>query len=185
MANLATILSLSSPFAWPLLGAVLLLAYRKRLAMLLDAAIARIQGGDSFTIGMITLGQSTGPLKEPLSDEDLSDDHLALIHRSWHDGRHDERFGRQMNNIHVIVFGTREALERVNYVVYQLDRAYPSPVRLGGAADTNFELKELANGYSLIRADVYVRGQRVPVRLSRLIDLTATSERLKGSVYLR
>jgi hypothetical protein len=51
---------------------------------------------------------------------------------------------------------------------------------MGGPLNTNFELKELANGYSLLRAEVYVRGQQEPVRLSRLIDLMDQSPRLKG-----
>ena len=171
-------LSFAAAIAWPVLVAIALLAFRARLSTLLDAAITRVQGGDTVTIGMITIGQSTGPLKPPASGEHLSDDHLALIHRSWHTGKHDAKFaGQKMYNIHVKVFGTRDALRRIDYVVYLLDRAYPDPARLGGPPETNFQLKELANGYSLVRADVSVRGQAEPVRLSRLVDLTQNCDR--------
>jgi hypothetical protein len=85
-----------------------------------------------------------------------------------------------MYQIHVIVFGTTEALCRVQYVVYRLEEAYPNPVQVGGPLNTNFELKELANGYSLLRAEVHVRGQQDPVRLSRFIDLMERSPPLKG-----
>jgi hypothetical protein len=54
-------------------------------------------------------------------------------------------------------------------------------VQVGGPLATNFELNELANGYTLIRAEVYVSGQTEPVRLSRFIDLMDVSPRLKGT----
>jgi hypothetical protein len=111
----------------------------------------------------------------------LTDDHLALIHRSWRVPDRDLEFHQPMYQIHVIVFGTTEALGRVEYVVYRLDPAYPRPVQVSGSPSTNFELKELANGHSLIRAEVYIQGQREPVRLSRFIDLTDQSPPLKGS----
>lgn len=184
MICLPTLLEALAPFAWPLSIGVLFLVYRTRIGLLADAAVARVQGGDSLTIGMITLGQATGPLKAPVSGQGLSDDHLALVHRSWRAPAHDARFGQEMHRIHVIVFGTADALRRVEYVVYRLDKAFPSPIRMGGPPESNFALNELANGYSLIRADVYVRGQSEPVRLSRLVDLTDKSEPLKGSAYL-
>jgi hypothetical protein len=95
--------------------------------------------------------------------------------------KRDAEYGRLMHQIHIIVFGTSVALQRVDYVVYRLDKAYPRPIQVGGAPSTNFELKELANGYSLVRAEVYVRGQAEPVRLSRFIDLTDQSPPLRGT----
>jgi len=86
-----------------------------------------------------------------------------------------------MYQIHLIVFGTAEALRRIQYVVYRLEKAYPRPVQVAGALETNFELKELANGYSLIRAEAYIRDQAEPVRLSRFNDLTDQSPPLKGT----
>lgn len=149
--------------------------------MLIEASVSRVQHGDEVKIGLITIGQSVGQLKQPSSNEHLTDDHVALIHRSWRVPARDAQFGRPMHQIHIIVFGTAEALQRIDYVVYRLEPAYPNPVRLGGSLETNFELKELANGYSLVRADIYVCGQQEPVRLSRLIDLTESSPPLRGS----
>jgi hypothetical protein len=167
--------------AWPLIFGVLLVSYREPLKAFLQAAVARVQRGDDIKIGIVTLGQAVGQLKLPLATELMTDDHLALIHRSWRVPNRDIEFGRPMHQIHVIVFGTAEALRRVDYVVYRLEEAYAQPVQVGGPLGTNFELKELANGYSLIRAEVHVRGQAEPVRLSRFIDLTDKSPPLKGS----
>lgn len=167
--------------AWPLIVGYLIFVHRGAVKELLDVAIARVQRGDEVKVGLITIGQSVGQLKLPTPTDYLTDDHVALIHRSWRVPKRDREFGHKMHQIHVIVFGTPAALERIDYVIYRLDKAYPNPVRSGGSLETNFELKELANGYSLIRAEVYVRGQQEPVRLSRLIDLTDESPRLQGT----
>lgn len=167
--------------AWPAIVVVALLVYRRYVTAFLDLALERVRRGDELKVAFVTLGQSVGPLKVPQPAEALTDDHVALIHRSWRVPERDAEFGTPMYRIHVIVFGTPEALRRIDYVVYRLEKAYPRPVQVGGPPETQFELKELANGYSLIRAEVYVRDQAEPVRLSRFIDLTDTSPRLDGS----
>lgn len=186
MQCLIALLHELSLFSWPVLVTCFLVAYRKQLARLVDVAIARVHGGASFSIGFVTMGQAVGPLKEPASGEMLTDDHLALIHRSWRAPEHDARTrdGNKMFRIHVITFGTADALQRVERVVYLLDKAYPNPVQPGGPREKKFPLNELANGYSLIRAEVFVRGQIEPVRLSRFLDLTDASPRLKDGGYL-
>jgi hypothetical protein len=167
--------------AWPALVGYVVLSNRKVVSQLLETAVARVSRGDEIKVGLITIGQSVGLLKVPPQAGLLTDDHVALVHRSWRVPHRDSEFGRPMHQIHVILFGTPEALQRVDHVLYHLTDAYPDPVRRGGALASNFELKELANGYSLIRAEVHVRGQSEPVRLSRLIDLTDQSSPLRGS----
>jgi len=81
----------------------------------------------------------------------------------------------------VVLFGQKAALDRVEYVIYHLDPSYPNPVRPGGSRENSFELKELANGYSLVRAEVKIGGQNEMVYLSRFIDLMDESPRLKGT----
>ena len=66
-------------------------------------------------------------------------------------------------------------------MTYRLDPAYPDPVQLGGPRATNFELKQLANGYSLLRAEVKIKNQRGILHLSRFIDLMDESPHLKGT----
>src|SRR5208337_4106793 len=89
-------------------------------------------------------------LKTPAAKDLITDDHLALIHRSWRVPARDAEFdGQKMYQIHVILFGEKAALDRVEYVVYRLDPTYPDPVQCGGPRRTQFELKELAYGYFL------------------------------------
>lgn len=181
MTEITKLLDAIAPFVWPLIFGVMLVSYRKSIKAFLQAAVARVQRGDELKIGIVTLGQAVGQLKLPLATEAMTDDHLALIHRSWRVPSRDIEFGCPMHQIHVIVFGTAKALRRIDYVVYRLEEAYARPVQVGASLETNFELKELANGYSLIRAEVHVHGQVEPVRLSRFIDITDQSPPLKGS----
>jgi hypothetical protein len=125
-----------------------------------------------------------GPLSPPQVGEEITDDHLALIHRSWRFPKRDHEFnGQKMYQMHVIVFGTEAAIKQIDYVVYRLDKSYPCSVQVVSSKRKNFELKELANGYSLIRAEVYIRDQPKVVRLSRFIDLTDASPPLSLPIY--
>ena len=181
MSETSTLLSSIGTLAWPIIAAIVLFHFRDLARSAIEAALSRVRQGDEVKVGIVTIGRAAGQLQVPLEGQRLTDNHLALIHRSWRAEKHDARFGKPMYRVHVIVFGTPGALKQVEYVVYRLEDAYPSPVQIGGTLPTNFELKELANGYSLIRAEVYVQGQVQPVRLSRFIDLTDTPPPLKGT----
>lgn len=110
----------------------------------------------------------------------ITDNHLALVHSSWRVPQRDAEFGGQkMYQIHVIVVGHPTSLERVVKVRYMLDPAYPDPVRESADRMKNFEIKELANGYSVIRAEIVIDKQIEHVRLSRFVNLTETGPRLE------
>jgi hypothetical protein len=114
----------------------------------------------------------------------VTDDHLALVHRAWRRVDKDKEFGGQeMFQIHVILFGTNQALDRVESVRYHLDPAYDDPLREEQNRASNFGFYELANGYSIIRAEVKVKDQAQLIRLSRFIDLMDSSPKLKGQYY--
>lgn len=175
-------LSKATPLFYLIIGITLIIIYRKLLLRLFQALVLRVERGDQVNIGtLITIGRSVGPLKVPSSDGLVTDDHISLIHRSWRVPNRDAEFGGdKMYQIHVILFGPKETLDRVEYVVYRLHEAYPEPVKTTNSRKQCFELKELANGYSLLRAEVKVRKQMEMVNLSRFIDLTEVSEPLKN-----
>jgi hypothetical protein len=112
--------SLAASLSWPLLVAAVLVVFRSQARALLDAAVAVVNRGSEVKIGFVTIGQAVGQLKVPLPADALTDDHLALIHRSWRVPDRDAEFGCAMYQIHVIVFGTAEALRRVDYVNWQM-----------------------------------------------------------------
>src|SRR5262245_13765669 len=108
MADKAQYLSAVTGLVWPILVAILLFLYRNELTSLIQAAVARVQRGDEIKVGILTIGQAVGQLKLPVPGHLMTDDHIALIHRSWRVPEKDSRFGGQrMYQIHVIVFGTK------------------------------------------------------------------------------
>jgi TIR domain len=116
---------------------------------------------------------------EPSPSEPVTSDHLVLVHSCWRVPHRDADFGGQpMYQIHVILYGSRSALDRVSQVEYELDPSYPDPLQTRTDRARNFELKELANGYSVIHAHVSIKGQVDTVHLSRFINLTETGPRL-------
>lgn len=176
------LVALVNGLVWPMIAIGLLVRFRGPLSSSVELVLDRIARGDEIQTPWLTLGKSAGQIKKPSSSELITDDHLGLIHRSWRCAERDADFGGQkMYQIHVIVFGVEAALDRVEHVVYRLDPVYPHPVRRGGPRETKFELRELANGYSLVRADVKIKNQEELVYLSRFIDLVEESPPLKGT----
>src|SRR5260370_13009935 len=82
MADVISLLEAIAKLAWPILAGALLFHYRSLVQSLLQAAVARVQRGDEIKFGIVTIGQAVGQLKLPSTGETLTDDHLALIHRS-------------------------------------------------------------------------------------------------------
>ena len=64
-------------------------------------------------------------------------------------------------------------LSQVEKVVYVLHKTFKNPVREITSRETNFELRTAAWGEFTIRADVYLKGQSDPLRLSRYLDIQA------------
>lgn len=120
-------------------------------------------------------------ISKPNPSDPITDEHLVLIHSSWRVAHRDAEFdNREMYQIHIIVFGDPAALDRIELVTFYLDPAYPNPIRSNTNRKFNFELKELANGYSKIRADISIKNQVELVHLSRFINLTESGPRLES-----
>lgn len=117
-------------------------------------------------------GQAVGP------------ENLTLIHSSWRRPDKDKDYSqRQLYQIHLIVYGRPQVLDRIESVTYNLN-GYPKK-RLRQKKiirENNFELKELAWGQSYIRADVFIKDQPEgianPVRLYQFITLHESGPRL-------
>jgi hypothetical protein len=153
-----------------------------------QAVVLRLDGlgpdRDSLDALLRSVAERLGPrnpvvtLPTPKDFERLNADHLALVHSSWRRRDKDEEFGARMYQIHVILLGQPAALNRVEHVTYHLDPAYPMSTYSRNNRRENFGFYELANGYSMIRATVKVRGQSELVELSRFINLSETGPRL-------
>ena len=116
------------------------------------------------------------------SGEPVTAAHLHLVHSCWRVDK-TSPFGLQPYQIHLIVYGHHSALARVQSVEYYLP-GYPTghDSQPGGPADRLFELKELANGFSIAQAYVQLHsqppGHPKVITLSRLINMSESGPRL-------
>jgi hypothetical protein len=130
-----------------------------------------------------------GNLEKVAEGEPVTSAHLHLIHSCW---RVDKRtsFGLMPYQIHLIIYGHRTALSRIESVQYQLP-GYPEghARQPGGPRESLFELKELANGFSIAQAHVKLRsqpdGHPAVIRLSRLVNMSETGPRLADDFIRR
>ena len=184
---------------WPIFIAILIYIFRSRFEDILESVKKRIEEGSSVGVGPsgFTLGSAPQLPDDPAPEEMIDDgenqkttpeliekekafeeelrknpvERLQLIHTS--------RFlkvknGRDYYRIVVSLdpYNT-EALSKVEKVVYFLHKTFRNPVREVINRDTNFELRTAAWGEFTIRAEVYLKGQTEPLRLSRYLDIQA------------
>ncbi|MEP0265402.1 pYEATS domain-containing protein [Dokdonia sp.] len=162
---------------WPIIALVVYLTNIRRFKSIFNSLESRIKSGSELEFQGFKVGVALS-LPEAKQNEDITDEHLALIHSSWRYQRKDKEFGKRMFGIQVIVQGQISALDRIEYVKYKLDASYPNPVQKKYDRTRNFELKELAWGTSTIRAEVKIKDQEKLIKLSRFINLSETGEKL-------
>jgi uncharacterized protein (DUF2249 family) len=88
--------------------------------------------------------------------------------------------GRLYYRIDVFVIAPEEVMSRIDLVTYHLEDAWPPHLRNRVIEDreSRFTLREVANGTSIIRADVKLKGQDELLSLNRFIDLRADGAQL-------
>jgi hypothetical protein len=126
----------------------------------------------------VEVGQAPSNLRLPVSGEESTENHLALIHSSWRYPKKDAEFRRPMWAFHVVIQARPEVLDRVECAKYFLDRSYPNPVQIVTDRLSRYKLKDLANGESAVRCEVKIKDQETPINLTRYINLTETGPRI-------
>jgi hypothetical protein len=123
--------------------------------------------------------QKPREIKAPEGAEEISFEHVALLHSSWRYPKKDAEFGRPIWAFHLIVVAADEVLDRIDSVTYTLHPSYGERERQEIRDRTsNFALKELAWAESIVRATITIRNQQTLVKLNRYINLTETGPRL-------
>jgi hypothetical protein len=123
-----------------------------------------------------------GILEQVADGAPVTDAHLHLIHSCWRVDK-ETKFGLMPYQIHLIVYGHRTALERIESVQYHLPE-YPEghDHQAGGPPERLFELKELAYGFSIAQAHIHLHSQPpgypTILRLSRFVNLSESGPRL-------
>jgi hypothetical protein len=107
---------------------------------------------------------------------------VALLHTSFFSAKGTQRFndGRTYYQFEVIVIAPPSVMRRISSVTYHLEAAWPEPNREQIITDpsSRFKMKELANGTSIVTADIAIQGQDEPLQLNRFIDLRPDGPRL-------
>jgi hypothetical protein len=123
-----------------------------------------------------------GNLEPAIDGEPVEPSHLHLVHSCWRVDK-ETQYGVMPYQIHIIIFGHETALKRVREVEYLLPGYPPGRERqIGGPLERLFELKELANGFSIVQAHVKIEGQPPGhpkvLTLSRFINMTESGPRI-------
>jgi len=133
---------------------------------------------------------SLGTLPVPKDYEQVSEDHIALTSTSWlhTDPKKNADFPYQ---IHLRLVAKKVVMEKIQRVTYYFEPEYAKNnrehvdpnlkayVRISDKWRNGFSVYELASGYTLVRADVKVRGQARIVSLSRIVDMMEQGPWLK------
>ena len=123
-----------------------------------------------------------GNLEPAIDGRPVEAKHLHLVHSCWRIDKKTQ-YGVMPYQIHIIIFGHETALKRVREVEYFLPGYPPEHERqLGGPLERLFELKELANGFSIVQANVQIKdqppGYPKSLMLSRFINMTESGPRI-------
>jgi hypothetical protein len=133
-------------------------------------------------ISVSTVAAQAARIPSPGAAESVSLENIALLHTSFvrldETSKRDD--GRTYYQFEVIVIAPDDVLQRIISVTYQLEKAWPPDLRSRTVTDraSRFKLKELANGTSIVQAQIDLRGQDRPVFLNRFIDLRVDGPRL-------
>ncbi len=144
-----------------------------------DDELNRLKSSIKSRIGALPM---YGSLEQVGEGEAVTEAHLHLIHSCWRVDKTTE-FGFMPYQIHVIVYGHKSALGRINHVEYNLPE-YPGGHKhqVSESPKKLFELKELANGFSIIQAAVHLKSQPPGypkiLLLSRFINMSESGPRL-------
>jgi hypothetical protein len=171
-------IALITAIAWPGTVLLILVVFHRHLASILSALKQRIDAGSEVKTPWISIGAVPMILESPKKDEPVTGDHMALIHSSWRYRKKDKEFKRPMYCYHAVIQAEDAVLDRIEYVTYQLHPSYPNPIQKVTTRETRFKLKELAWGEAMLKADVKVKGQEEPIKLSRYINLTDRGPRI-------
>ncbi|WP_317985368.1 pYEATS domain-containing protein [Ralstonia solanacearum] len=88
--------------------------------------------------------------------------------------------GRAYYQFEVVVMALGAVMERAEKVVFHLEDAWPKELRTKVINDraSRFKMKDLANGTSIVVADVYFLDDDQPLQLNRFIDLRLDGPRV-------
>lgn len=169
---------------WPYVVLVALILFRRQSASIISVLIEILKSGRGIKLPffeLTALEDQARRIPQPSDEEDVTLKNIALLHTSFFSAEATNRFndGRTYYQFEVIVIAPDQVMARVESVKYFLEDAWPSKrVQLVTDRESRFKMKELANGTSIVRAEVKFRDQEASLGLNRFIDLRADGPRI-------
>ena len=179
-------MGLVTGLAWPLVLVLGVVAFWPQVRALAAVIVVRIEKGSSLRIGAFALGEKLPEqarrIPSPGSQESVTLKNVALLHTSFvrPDKTREYNDGRIYYQFEVIVMAPDSVMARIDRVEYHLEEAWPPSLRERIVRDreSRFKLKELANGTSIVGADIQFSDGEEAVHLNRFIDLRPDGPRL-------
>jgi hypothetical protein len=180
------LVTLVTGLAWPLVLVLGLALLWPQLHELASEVVLRTRKGSSLQLAsFLSLGELPAQAKRipsPAAAESVTLSNIALLHTSFvrQDKTREYSDGRIYYQFEVIVMAPGPVMARIDSVVYHLEDAWPPHLRRQTVHDraSRFKMKELANGTSIVRADVKLIDDEEPVHLNRFIDLRTDGPRI-------
>lgn len=121
-------------------------------------------------------------IPSPAPDAPVSLANIALLHTTWFSPEQTASRGGGMRyyRFDVVVIAPPAVMQRITSVVWRMQNEWPPDKREQFSRDRadRFRMKELANGTSIVRAEINLDGQPEPLWLNRFIDLREEGPRL-------
>jgi hypothetical protein len=181
----APIVDLFSALIWPYTLLLLVVIFRHQAQDFIVIVLSRIKSGSSIETPFLKLGgipYEAERIPIPSDLDEVTLENIALLHTSFLSTRVTARFnnGKVYYQFEVIVIAPEKVMERIEVVTYFLENAWPEEFRIRTTTDrsSRFKMKDLANGTSIVRADVRIRGQKELLQLNRFIDLRPDGPRI-------
>lgn len=171
-------IALIDKIIWPILIFGIYLNNSKKIKLIIDVLISRVEKGAEFQFSTIKIGQIPMSLPSPKENEKVTENNIALLHSSWRYPRKDKDFKKKMYVIQVIVQAQNDVLDRIEYVKYTLHSSYPNRVQIKNDRISKFQIKELAWGEFNLKATIKIKDQGDLIDLVRYINLSETGEDL-------
>jgi hypothetical protein len=172
---------------WPIVVLVVIVLYQPHVERLFLEIAERIKGGSGVKIGNFveieSLPEQARRIPAPSEEENITIENIALLHTSFLSEKGTRLYGgdgRAYYQFEVVVMAPDVVMERVDKVIYHLENAWPETLRTRETRDraSRFKMKDLANGTSIVVADVYFRGNDQPLKINRFIDLRPDGPRI-------
>ncbi|RKT10553.1 hypothetical protein B0G69_7981 [Paraburkholderia sp. RAU2J] len=174
---------------WPIFLLVVIVLYQPHVERLFHEVAERIKQGSGISVGnWVTLEKTNIPaaaqrIPAPTEEQSVTLENIALLHTSFFSEKGTRKHGqdgRLYYQFEVVVMAPDVVMGRVERVEYHLEKAWPPENREHVSEDraSRFKMKDLANGTSIVVADVFFRGDDHPLKLNRFIDLRPDGPRI-------